>query len=1068
MAHYFLPFFLNNEIPLSLYPKIYSYQFICVMEKEAGIQTMIQGEGRSAQLIRDYDWLATELGPISSWPQTLINTVNLILQSQGQLLILWGKDARMIYNEAYGDFAGTKHPAALGSPAAEVWIEEKDFITLTVEQVFQGKTLSFQNTPFTLERNNNPEISYLNMHFSPILNEGSVHGILVIQSETTLQVKAEKTLIVKEERLRIALEATRDGIWEWDFKSDKAWWNERYTEIIGINIPEEERSYGKISEFIHPDDREKLAEKLQNHIETGSPFEVEYRTVRPSGEIRFISGQGKALLDKAGKMIRLIGTITDITDKKLIEEQLTNSEFRFREITNTLPIVVWTADTNGDLTYISNQWEEEFGNPINKSLGKGWADFVHAADVDAAGEKWAHSLQTGQKYETEYRVQHKDGNFHWILVRAVPIKNEKGEITYWCGSNTDIQDKKRNEEKVNENAERFITLADNIQNLAWMADANGWIFWYNSRWYEYTGTTPEDMEGWGWQSVHDPVKLPMVMERWQNSINTGKPFEMIFPLKSAKGEFRQFLTRIIPIKNKEGKIIRWVGTNTDIHEQKKAEEEFKALADQSPMIVYTVEPTEQAAISYFNKTWLDYTGQTLEEALGRAWDGIVHPDDVAEVLEIYTDAFTNQQPYTMHNIRLKRHDDEYRYFVFKGNPRFDNQGNFSGFVGVGFDVHEQKMAEAALKESSAKFKMLLQTLPQITWTNLPSGEVNFYNENWYKYTGLSLEESHGHGWHRVIHPNDFPKMKNDFEHSLKTGEVFVSEHRERRYDGEYRWHLSRANPIRNEQGEITLWVGSATDIHEQKTIAEHLEKLVSERTKQLERSNEDLQQFAHVASHDLKEPLRKIKIFTSRVQEEFKEEIPKKAYEFLDKINGASSRMQAMIDGVLNYSSVNSSEQKVEQVDLNATILNAESDLEIVIAQKKAVIKSKELPTIEGSGILLYQLFYNLINNALKFTSTERVPVITITAEQKGKLVEIKVSDNGIGFEAEYDRKIFETFVRLHSKDVYEGTGIGLALCKKIAERHGGNIKAEGEENKGATFIITLPLIQPKGHIEAN
>lgn len=1036
------------------------------MNNEVQIKELILGESKTAQLIRNYDWADTEIGSISAWSQTLLHTVNLILQSPAQLLILWGENAHMIYNDAYALFAGAKHPQSLGNKAINVWDEGKDFILNVIEEVYKGNTLSYKDVPFVLSRNNVPETIYLNMDFSPIMDNGKPQGILVVHNETTKNINAEKALSENEERLRLALEATRDGIWDWDFKNDKAWWNERYTEIFGVNIPEEERSLQKISEYIHPQDREKLTQSLNAHTEKGERFEVEYRIVRPSGEVRYILGKGKAVLNDAHEVTRFTGTITDITDKKLAEQQIASSEFRFRQIANSLPLVVWTADTNGGLTYISKQWEDFYGNPIIKSLGNGWAQYVHAADVDDAGALWAHSIKTGEDYETEFRVQHKSGNFHWILVRAVSIKNDKGEILYWCGSNTDIQDKKRSEEHINENAERFKTLADNIQNLAWMADANGWIFWYNRRWYEYTGTTPEDMEGWGWQSVHDPVHLPLVVERWQNSINTGKPFEMVFPLKSAKGEFRQFLTRVIPIRNKEGMVIRWVGTNTDIHEQKKAEEEFKALADQSPMIVFTVEPDDQATISYFNKTWLNYTGQTLEEALGRAWDGIVHPDDVPQVLEIYTDAFKNQKPYTLHNVRVKRHNGEYRFFAFKGNPRFDDQGNFKGFVGVGFDVHEQKLAEAALKESSAKFKILLQTLPQITWTNLPNGEVNFYNDNWYNYTGLTFEESKGYKWQAVIHPDDLPKMAKDFEHSLKTGEVFVSEHREKRYDGEYRWHLSRANPIKNEQGEITLWVGTATDIHEQKTIEEKLAKLVSERTKQLERSNDDLQQFAHVASHDLKEPLRKIKIFTSRVQEEFKNEIPAQANEFLNKINGASSRMQAMIDGVLSFSSVNSSEQKVEVVDLNAIILNAESDLEILISQKKATIKASTLPKPEGSSVLLYQLFYNLINNALKFSSPKRPPVITISAQQKGQFVEIKVSDNGIGFEAVYDHRIFETFVRLHSKDTYEGTGLGLALCKKIAERHGGKITAEGEVDKGATFIITLPLKQAKAHIE--
>ncbi|HEY5823906.1 MAG TPA: ATP-binding protein, partial [Cyclobacteriaceae bacterium] len=247
-----------------------------------------------------------------------------------------------------------------------------------------------------------------------------------------------------------------------------------------------------------------------------------------------------------------------------------------------------------------------------------------------------------------------------------------------------------------------------------------------------------------------------------------------------------------------------------------------------------------------------------------------------------------------------------------------------------------------------------------------------------------------------------------------------------------------------------------------------LEKQVQERTKALKEinqslkiSNEDLQQFAHVASHDLKEPIRKIKIYSNRLLHEYQQQLPEKANSFLSKILSATNRMYSMVDGVLSYSTLSEVDQPTELMDLNEVIKSIQTDLEVLIHEKKAVIKSDLLPKLEGAPVLLYQLLYNLINNSLKFSKTDEAPIIEIHSSiikwEGNPFVKIVLKDNGIGFEQEYAEKIFTTFTRLNSKDKYEGTGLGLALCKKIVHRHGGFISATAEIDKGAEFTILLP-----------
>jgi len=252
--------------------------------------------------------------------------------------------------------------------------------------------------------------------------------------------------------------------------------------------------------------------------------------------------------------------------------------------------------------------------------------------------------------------------------------------------------------------------------------------------------------------------------------------------------------------------------------------------------------------------------------------------------------------------------------------------------------------------------------------------------------------------------------------------------------------------------------------------SQKMEMLVAQRTEELARSNDDLQQFAHVASHDLKEPMRKIATF-SNILNNTPEQLSEKGKLYLAKIEIASNRMSNMIEDILAYSTLNANEHPFEIVDLNNIITEIENDLELVIIQKEVKIHYEKLPPVKGIPLLLYQLFYNLVNNAIKFAKEDTPPIIQITSEMTTKIsgktgryhgtsidyVHITISDNGIGFNQQYAEQMFSVFTRLNAKDAYEGTGLGLALCRKIVQRHNGEIYAEGEEGKGSKFHVLLP-----------
>lgn len=380
-------------------------------------------------------------------------------------------------------------------------------------------------------------------------------------------------------------------------------------------------------------------------------------------------------------------------------------------------------------------------------------------------------------------------------------------------------------------------------------------------------------------------------------------------------------------------------------------------------------------------------------------------------------------------------------------------------------TRDLKEAEQALTSTVNELHITLESLPQIAFTANEKGEIEFVNQHWYGY-------SRSKSVFPQTYPGDEPILTM-WHSAIRSKEPIESEVYIKGIEDEvYQYHLLRASPV-EVNGRISKWVGSFTNIHEQKLLNEILEQRVSERTeelmeinKKLELSNHDLQQFASVASHDLKEPLRKIQVFGSMIRDRAQLEEPIVTY--LDKILSSSERMSKLITDLLSFTRLSAADI-FEVADVNSIIDDILSDLELVIAEKNAVIKVDKIPQMEVIPGLMRQLFLNIIGNALKFSKPDEAPFITISAELvneimmdaeplKGKFCRITIADNGIGFDEKYSEKIFTLFQRLNSREEYEGTGIGLSIAKKIVDKHKGIITAESQPDRGARFIITLPM----------
>jgi two-component system CheB/CheR fusion protein len=459
------------------------------------------------------------------------------------------------------------------------------------------------------------------------------------------------------------------------------------------------------------------------------------------------------------------------------------------------------------------------------------------------------------------------------------------------------------------------------------------------------------------------------------------------------------------------------------------------------------------------------------------WEDSIHPEDQKAIQQSLQRAVNSGIGHWAAEYRFKRLDGSYAYVLDRASILHDENGVPYRMLGSMLDVTAVRNARLEADRKETEYLGLADAMPHIVWAARPDGVIDFYNKRWYDFTGAELPGSEAaDGWMSLIHPADEQFVLSKWQSSVETGEPFEVEFRIKEgATGNYRWFVSRAKANFDSEGNLIRWHGVCLDIHDRKTAADELEKRVAARTaelrsvnEELERSNHDLQQFASVTSHDLKEPLRKIQVFGKMLRDKAVKEDQKVYADPLNRIVHSSERMTALIDDLLSFSRLSAALPE-EPTDLNDLVSGILSDLEILITEKKAEVIVPDLPVINAVPGQLRQLFQNLISNALKFAKPDVPPRVSMTSSEVaardfeapaatgGAFVRIEVADNGIGFDDTYRDKIFTLFQRLHTRDAYEGTGIGLAICKKIVEKHGGIITAKSTEGEGSTFIMILP-----------
>ncbi|WP_309569809.1 PAS domain S-box protein, partial [Deinococcus sp.] len=523
----------------------------------------------------------------------------------------------------------------------------------------------------------------------------------------------------------------------------------------------------------------------------------------------------------------------------------------------------------------------------------------------------------------------------------------------------------------------------------------------------------------------------------------------------------------------------------DVTEQKRtqtalrhSERRFRSLVEATAQIVWTAN-----ADGYFpspQPDWEAFTGQTPVEYEGRGWLSAVHPDDRAHSLEAWKTAVDSQGVYAT-TYRVRRADGEFVPMRVRGALVHDDTGQVEEWIGTNSEVQaardvtsDQQVLHAALEDlvhertqrlaEVTRFSTLLLTAAGEGVFGLDaSGITTFANPSAARMLGHSVERMIGSHQHDLIHRyhadgQPYPLEDCPIHKTLDDGEV-------RRVESDVFWHAQGhavpvayvVTPTLGEGGEVTGAVIMVQDITERTQVQEELRAAVLE----LQRSNHDLEQFASVASHDLQEPLRTIGSYTELLARRYEGQLDARATQYLGFMQGAVTRMRGLIQDLLDFARVSRSESPLRPVALHDVLTVAAQNVEAALLQGGGTLEWDTPDTVLAQESLVTRLLTNLVGNALKFVPPERLPAVRVTSVLEGTMVRVSVTDNGIGIDPEYAERVFEIFQRLNQREAYAGNGMGLAICRRIVEHHGGRLWLESTPGQGSTFQFTLPAAPP-------
>jgi PAS domain S-box-containing protein len=948
-------------------------------------------------------------------------------------------------------------------------------------------------------------------------NDGVFAGYLGSCTEITERAEHQQEIERAFEQLRLSKEAAQLGTFDLDLEEGTLDWDERCRTLFGISHKNTVTYEKDFVTGLHPDDRERVLNVIDKSFTkaiSNGDYDVEYRTVGfEDGTVRWVKAKGKVFFDSNDKPIRFIGSVLDITEQMNATQQLAQSEARFRSLVEEAPIATCLFVGRELKIEVANEKMLAVWGKNKSALGRPLAEAL----PELIGQPFLEILDaiftTGVAYSAvgmraDLEVDGVLGTYYFDFTYQ-PLLDAHGQVYGIMDMAVDVTEQVLAQKRIEETQRELLSsFEESPVSIAIISEDNLTFRNVNASYAALVDRKPEDL-------INKPMleALPELTGQGfdkllRGVIETGVPFVAsgvkVDLMKYGKKESIYVDFTYQPRYEGTDQIVGVLVVATNVTEQvlarrkvEESETKLRSIISSAPAgIGLYVGP--DLIIENPNQTFIDLMGKG-PDIVGKPLREVM-PELISEnqpFLQILEEVFSTGKEFHSSDSLAKIIRNGILtegYYNITYTPVFNTEGEVYAILEIAVEVTEQIRAQQALEEAESELRVAIELAGLVTWKLDIKNQTYKYSPRFMEWLGFDENTKD-----LMAAYNPLPGEYRDSVPAL-VAEVITPGH-SGFYDNIHPVVNHRTGQVRiiHAQGQVfydaagnpAFLSGTAQDITLQREMQLALEAEVKQRTRELDnaieklqttieelaesnsklvQSNAELAQFAYIASHDLQEPLRKITTFSQLLERSLGANPSEESKNYLSKIRNSSTRMTALIRDVLMYSQLVKENDTYEKVNLNQILENVLADYELLIQQKEATINQGELPTIDAIPLQMNQLFANLLSNALKFVQKDVKPVISIGAKiltekevqalglsANNTYYHIQFADNGIGIPQEYVEKVFHIFQRLHRKSEYEGTGIGLAICKKIAQNHHGNISIENNSDDGATFHVILP-----------
>jgi len=831
-------------------------------------------------------------------------------------------------------------------------------------------------------------------------------------------------------------------------------------------------------EMIHIDDREKVFNFYSDWAQKGytGTQHIDYRIINRNKQVVWLDTYLYAEYEKTGEAVAVNQICIDITERKKAEVELSEKDKQFRALIENITDLISLVDENGKIIYASPSVTKILGYDPDNYIGRNIFEFISDEDKPTADLLFKDVLTEEGKIvnNVQFRFKHSDGHWMWHEATAHNLINDPtiGAIVF---NYRDITERKKAEKEILIQKSYFQQLFENSPEGIVVLDNQDRILNANKGFERMFQFSAEEIKGKTLNDIIVPESMLEQATQMTLFVIKGEIIHRETERKRKDGSTVDVSVLAYPITLEKNQIGVY-GIYSDITERKEtekalrnSEERYRAFVKQSTEGIWRFEflepvstklPIDEQVKNIFRYGYLAECNDVFAKMYGYEAAADIAGARIGELLieseprNIDYIRRSIMNGYKIDNIESIERDKDGNTKIFVNNlVGIVESDSLVRIWGSQRDITESKKAQEELSKTQFRLATLLKNLQDVVLYETGGGK-EFMSENVYEMLGYNAEMFNNRDFFKTItHPGDWKSIVEKTKEWNRGGSLGVLnlEFRVRRSDGRYIWVEDHMIKVRN-NGDSHM-AGVLINITEHKTTEEKLKQLAEK----LSQSNKELEQFAYVASHDLQEPLRMVASYIQLLQRRYKGSISAEADEFINYSVDGVVRMKTLINDLLAYSRVNTKDAPLEDVDVNKIVAQNLKNLAASIQETGAQINYENLPVVKANTLQINQLFQNLISNAIKFRKPDVSPIVNITAKHAGDEWLFTVSDNGIGIDKEFSDKIFIIFQRLHNNSEYPGTGIGLAICKKIVEKLGGHLWVESEPGRGSTFTFTIP-----------